>query len=122
MSQNCFQDMFHPDMSIRTFLENRSYLWDDEKAIENFMVEPVVREDLIRISEFMLTVNPIKRPTAKELLDSDFFKTNLPMPCTPEELMTHIPAEPALNERLIKENNKRGKQSKFFLNQECYNK
>ena len=48
----------------------------------------------------MLTVDPDKRPSARELLSDCFFTENKPLPCEPERLFSDIQAFPGFTTQL----------------------
>ena len=89
LSSKTFQQPIAPQDSVRAFLEEHWYL---------HQCEPAVKEDLISTCEWMLTVDHRKRPSADEILESDFFTLKEPKPCPPEDLIKDIPNAPALNE------------------------
>lgn len=49
-----------------------------------------VKDDLVAITRAMLTVNPKERPSARQLLESDFFTQSVPLPCPPQDLFMHV--------------------------------
>ena len=49
-----------------------------------------IKADLIKICKMMLTVDPEKRPSARQLLDDDFFTKNKPFACEPSQLFAEI--------------------------------
>lgn len=53
-------------------------------------IDQAIKLDIINICKLMLTVDPEKRPSARQLLDNDFFTKNEPLPCDPSSLFANI--------------------------------
>ena len=91
--------------TIEVFLDKYGYLWrhtnelKGSKAKSGQQLEDVqmkdenlasIKDELISICKMMLTVDPAKRPSAKDLLKNKIFTDTDCISCDPSELLVNI--------------------------------